>query len=107
MSMELNEKVYFQADLDSLEKEILNTINQVTESSYIGGLKVTYDEGVYTLFLYLDVEFAPIQLAYEGTKEEFKKYIESELKSRRLECIPRGRLVQQVINYEERGNCEN
>lgn len=105
--MELNEKVYFQAELDSLEKEILNLINNITESTYTGGLKVIYEDGIYMLFLYLDVEFAPIQLAYEGTKEEFKKYIESELKSRRLECVPRGRLVQQVINYEQRGNCKN
>lgn len=107
MNMELNEKVYFQAELDSLEKEILNLINNITESTYTGRLKVIYEDGIYMLFLYLDVEFAPIQLAYEGTKEEFKKYIESELKSRRLECVPRGRLVQQVINYEQRGNCKN
>lgn len=105
--MESNEKAYCRINLTSLENEILDIINDVTESSYIGGLKVVKEDGIYMLFLYLDVEYAPLQLAYEGTKDEFKNYIRNELKSRRLECIPRGRLVQQVINYEERGNCKN
>ena len=103
--MELNEKVYCRKNLNNLENDILDIINNVTESFYVGGLKVVKEDGMYMLFLYLDVEYAPLQLAYEGTEDEFKNYIKDELKSRRLECIPRGRLVQQVINYEERGNC--
>ena len=105
--MELNEKAYCRNNLSKLENEILDIINETTESIYTGGLKVVSDDGIYMLFLYLDIEFAPIQLAYEGSENDFKQYIKNELKSRRLECIPRGRLVQQVIIHEERGNCKN
>lgn len=107
MSMELNEKACCRNNLSALENEILDIINETTESIYTGGLKVVYEDGIYMLFLYLDIEFAPIQLAYEGSENDFKQYIKDELKSRRLECIPRGRLVQQVIIHEERGNCKN
>lgn len=105
--MELREKEYCRNNSSELEKQVLDIINEVTESSYIGGLKVTEEEGIYTLFLYLDVTFAPIQLAYEGTETEFKEYIRNEFKLRHLEQVSRGRLVQQIINYEERGNCKN
>lgn len=99
--MELNEKGYCHDQADNLEQEILDLINDTTESNYIGGLKVTHEDGIYTLFLYLDVQFAPIQLVYEGSEDDFKNYIRNELKSRRLESVPRGRLVQQVvINHE-------
>jgi hypothetical protein len=108
MKMELNEKACYHANMSELEKEILNIINEVTESNYVGGLKVTYENGIYILFLYLDVEYAPIQLGFEGSENDFKNYIRNELKSRRLECVPRGRLVQQVIiNHEERRDCKN
>lgn len=106
--MESSEKVCYRTNLSDLENEILDIINEVTESIYVGGLKVTYEYGIYTLFLYLDVEYAPIQLAYEGSEEDFKNYVRTEFKSRRLENIRRGRLVQQVIiNHEERRDCKN
>lgn len=108
MKMESSEKVCYRVNLSNLENELLDIINDTTESMYTGGLKVVYEDGIYTLFLYLSVEYAPIQLAYEGSEEDFKNYIKDELKSRRLECIPRGRLIQQVIiNHEERRDCKN
>lgn len=109
MKMESKEKAYYRVNLSKLEKEISDIINDVTESIYVGGLKVVYEDGIYTLFLYLSVEYAPIQLAYEGSEEDFKNYIKDELKSRKIECIPRGRLIQQVIinHEEERWDCKN
>lgn len=109
MNMESSEKACYRINLSDLENNILDIINEVTESIYVGGLKVTHEDGIYTLFLYLNVEYAPIQLAYEGSEEEFKNYVKEEFKSRRLEIIPRGRLIQQVIiNHEKRRrDCKN
>lgn len=105
--MESREEVYCQDKESKLEDKILDIINEVTESKYTGGLKVVCEGDIYTLFLYLDVQFAPIQMCYQGSEDSFKEYIRNEFKLRRLETIPRGRLIQRIINNEERRDCKN
>jgi hypothetical protein len=61
--------------MTTLEKEILNIINEATDSEYIGKLKVIVDDNSYTLGLYLNLELHPMILSYEGTEEGFKKFI--------------------------------
>ena len=37
--------------------------------------------------LYLDTEMTPLILAYEGTEEEFKDFVASEIKVRKLQNV--------------------
>ena len=78
--------------MTALEQEILNIINETTDSEYIGKLKVIIDDisnnnKLYTLGLYLNFEMSPMILSYQGTEEEFKKFIREEMKSRKLQRV--------------------
>ena len=81
--------------MTELEHEVLCIINEVTENCYTGKLKVLVtpperhpcdsdctqvNDTIYELYLYLDRWHTPIVLSYEGTEEEFKKFIRHEIK---------------------------
>lgn len=85
--------------MTKLEQEILDIINCTICGKYIGKLKVFVktDEPqcgdscreeyntVYELRLYLDREFTPVILSYEGTEDEFKEFIREEIRKRKME----------------------
>ena len=65
--------------MTEIEKRIKEIIEEVVEGKYIGKLKVVSepinDSVLWMLLLYLDLEMAPMVLAYEGTKDEFYDFI--------------------------------
>ena len=85
--------------MTKLEQEILDIINCTICGQYIGKLKVLIHKSepkcgdgcnesyptIYELRLYLDREFTPIVLSYEGTEDEFKEFIREEIRKRKLE----------------------
>ena len=88
--------------MTTLEKEILNIINETTDSEYIGKLKVIIDDisnndKLYTLGLYLNFEMAPMVLSYQGTEEEFKNFIREEMKSRKLQKVFRYEVIRDIL----------
>lgn len=72
-------------NMTQLEQEILEIINKATESQYIGKMKVIVDDDIYQLFLYFDRELTPTVFGYQGTEQEFKDFIYTEFKSRKME----------------------
>ena len=88
--------------MTTLEKEILNIINETTDSEYIGKLKVIIDDisnndKLYTLGLYLNFEMSPMVLSYQGTEEEFKNFIREEMKSRKLQKVFRYEVIRDIL----------
>ena len=75
--------------MTKLEREVLEIINETIEGCYTGKLKVfvtvperqcgdscsELNNTIYELHLYLDRWYSPLVLAYEGTEDEFKKFI--------------------------------
>lgn len=82
--------------MTTLEQEILDIINETINGQYIGKLKVFNDEGIWTLYLYLDQEFSPIQIGYSGSLEEFKDYVRKEIKTRKMEKVSYWRAIQEL-----------
>ena len=39
------------------------------------------------MFMYLNLEYSPLIMSYQGTKEQFKDFIKKEIKSRKLERV--------------------
>jgi hypothetical protein len=88
--------------MTTLEKEILDIINETTDSEYIGKLKVIIDDisnndKLYTLGLYLNFEMSPMVLSYQGTEEEFKNFIREEMKSRKLQKVFRYEVIRDIL----------
>ena len=83
--------------MTTLEKEILNIINETTDSEYIGKLKVIVDDDLYTLGLYLNREMTPTILSYQGTESEFKDFIRDEMKSRKLQKVFRYEVIRDIL----------
>lgn len=88
--------------MTTLEKEILDIINETTDSEYIGKLKVIIDDisdndKLYTLGLYLNFEMSPMILSYQGTEEEFKNFIREEMKSRKLQKVFRYEVIRDIL----------
>ena len=81
----------------NLEKEILNIINDATDSEYIGKLKVIVDDNLYILGLYLNLEMSPMVLSYQGTETEFKNFIREEMKSRKLQKVFRYEVIRDIL----------
>ncbi len=77
--------------MEGIEQEILQLIEDAIGCKYIGHLKVEKDDKedppVWGLFLFLDLEFTPIEMAYQGTEEEFKDFIKREMKTRKMNKI--------------------
>ena len=102
--------------MTELEQEVLCIINEVTESCYTGKLKVLVTEPerqccdsschplndtIYELYLYLDRWRTPIVLSYEGTEEEFKRFIRHEFKKNKYEKIHFYKITREPIVVEE------
>lgn len=88
--------------MTQLEQEVLEIINEVTENCYTGKLSITITEPeiqpcdskckplnktIYELRLYLDRWYTPVVLAYEGTEDEFKKFVKNEIKKNKYEKV--------------------
>lgn len=83
--------------MTTLEKEILNIINEATDSEYIGKLKVIVDDDLYNLGLYLNREMSPTVLSFQGTEDEFKKFVREEMKSRKLQKVFRYEVIRDIL----------
>lgn len=71
--------------MTKLEQEVLDIINTTIDGKYIGKLRVLVDKDVYQLYLYFDRWYTPTILGYEGTEDEFKKFVKKEFKTRKME----------------------
>lgn len=71
--------------MTNVECEIRCIIDQAIEGKYIGNLKVYEEDDVWYLLLHLNQDYAPMMLVKQGSYEEFKEFVKSEIKSRRLE----------------------
>lgn len=104
--------------MTDLEQEVLCIINEVTENCYTGKLKVLVtkpekecgdpecrplNDTIYELYLYLDRWNTPIVLSYEGTEDEFKKFIRNEFKKNKYEKVHFYKITREplVLNNEE------
>lgn len=92
--------------MKQIENDIRNIIDEVTNSKYIGKLKVIQDkisddETLWMLLLYLDTEMTPMILAHEGTEEEFKDFIRSEMKTRKLQNVRFFKMHQELVEEGE------
>ena len=83
--------------MTTLEKEILNIINEATDSKYIGKLKVVVDDDSYTLGLYLNLEMSPMVFSYQGGEQGFKDFIREEMKSKKLQNIFRYEVIRDIL----------
>ena len=83
--------------MTTLEKEILEIINDATDSEYIGKLKVVVDDDSYTLGLYLNLEMSPMVFSYQGSEQEFKDFIREEMKSKKLQNIFRYEVIRDIL----------
>mgnify|MGYP006872977366 CR=1 FL=1 len=88
--------------MNDLEKAVLDIIEEVYKKKYIGNIKVTKiaDQESYILKLYMgNNEFPPIQLAADGTVEDFLNFVRKELVSRQL---IRNKFFK-VVKYDDLG----
>ena len=83
--------------MTTLEKEILDIINETTDSEYIGKLKVIVDDDLYDLGLYLNREMTPTVLSFQGTEDEFKEFVREEMKSRKLQKVFRYEVIRDIL----------
>lgn len=73
--------------MTTLEQEILEIINQVIDGKYIGKLRVLHEDNIYELYIYFDRWYTPTILAYEGTEDEFKKFVKKEFKKNQYQKV--------------------
>ena len=83
--------------MTTLEKEILDIINESTDSEYIGKLKVIVDDDLYNLGLYLNREMTPTVLSFQGAEEEFKEFVREEMKSRKPQKVFRYEVIRDIL----------
>lgn len=87
------------------ELEIKSIIEETTCTKYIGKLKISEepigDSTLWTLFLYLNLELTPMIFAYDGTWEQFKDFVASEMKSRKLYNVHFWKAVQEYPTLDE------
>lgn len=80
-----------------LEQEILDTINEAIGGKYIGQLKVFHEDEVgWVLLLHMNQEQAPMNFVYDGTWEQFKKFIYNELHFRKMHKASFFQAVQEL-----------
>ncbi len=82
--------------MTNLEQEILDIINCTINGQYVGKLKVTQEDGFYNLLLHLNQEQAPIVMGYQGTEEQFKKFIQEEIRTRKMERVSYWKAIQII-----------
>lgn len=92
-----------------LEKEIKTIIEEIIEGKYIGKLKVEVEDmdgedPLWMLLLYLDMEQAPIVMAYQGTEKQFKDFIKREIKLRKLHAVHFWTAIQELP--EQNDDCD-
>ena len=94
--------------MTEIEEEIRQIINDTTERVYITKLHVRHEDGIWTLYLYLNRELVPMVMGYEGTEEGFKKFVRDEMKSRRLEEVKYWKTTREipVLACNEEGELE-
>ena len=90
--------------MTAIEHEIKQIIEDVICCKYIGKLKVVKevvdDSEFWMLLLYLDMEQTPLILAYEGTEDQFKDFIRSEIKLRKLQGVRFWKAIQTYPQQE-------
>lgn len=89
-----------------LEEEVRAVINETYQAEYVGTLNVTpitdgETQTGYLLRLGMNIDERPLFIAFEGSKDEFIKYLKQELRIRRLSetCFYYGEKLYR--NYEE------
>ncbi len=93
--------------MTQLEQEILDIINEVIEGKYVGKLRVVHDDGTYALYLYLDRWYTPTILAYEGTEDEFKKFIRNEFKKNQYHKVKFWKITRELLPVDEESDWED
>ena len=108
--------------MTKLEQEVLDIINEVTESCYTGRLKVIVTEPerkqcdssclelndtIYELYLYFDRYYTPTILSYEGTEQEFKEFIRNEIKKNKYEKVHFYRITREPLVLDEETNWDD
>lgn len=73
--------------MTKIEQEILDIINTTIDGKYIGKLRVCHEDNIWELRIYLDRWFTPTVMACEGTYDEFKKFIQKEFKTRKMQKV--------------------
>ena len=89
-------------EIKEIEQEIVNFIECWYECEFKGQVKLEMpDKNTYYIRLILNQKERPLQITYEGTYENFCKFIKDEIRRRRLTD------VQYFTGYrnEQRGNC--
>lgn len=82
--------------MTSIEQEVLDIINDAIGGKYIGLFKVLEEDGIWTLMLHMNQEYAPMRLSYEGTYEQFKNFIWKELHFRKMQIASYFKAVQEL-----------
>lgn len=85
--------------MDKLEQEILDIINEVIEGKYIGRLNISHEDGIWQLNLFFDRNYTPVSLAYEGTEDEFKKFVKKEIKKNKYEKVKFWKITREPIAF--------
>lgn len=103
--MEINDMEQSQNNIISLENEIRNIINKVTNSKYTSTLKVEYDpeDNFFILKLGLNCKDAtPIVLSFQGNEKDFLIFVAKEFSKRHLEDIiyTKGTLINNTENND-------
>ena len=73
--------------MTKIEQEILDIINTTIDGEYIGKLRVCHEDNIWELRIYLDRWFTPTVMACEGAYDEFKKFIQKEFKTRKMQKV--------------------
>lgn len=102
--------------MTQLEQEVLNIINETIEGCYIGKLHINIiypeqqcgdpkcrplNDTIYELYFYLDREFTPQVLSYEGTEDEFKRFVKQEFKKSKYEKIHFYKITREPIVLDD------
>lgn len=86
--METNVTVLYRNRESPLENKVRDLINCVTKTEYVGPLSIRYECGIYTLRLGLNCRDAtPISLGFQGSEEDFLKFLEKEFRKRKLQMV--------------------
>ena len=73
--------------MTQLECEILKVINETIGGKYIGKLRVTKEDNIYWLAMFLNLTVNPAFSLIKECKndEEFKEFVRKEMKTRKIE----------------------
>ena len=95
--MEENDMELSQSRKEFLEDSIRSIINENEGAVYTGSLEVVLEDGIYTLSIWLNSnEFVPFTLSFQGSEDDFLKYIQLHLKKKRFSGVKR--TITTLIN---------